>query len=101
MSLVDEQGHPIHAQADPAQLEAANLKLQTVLAVAYMKVFMLGHPRPEAIGALKEALKDDILKDEAAKQLAKLAEIVRARSIGERCGDHISKEYLELLMAAV
>lgn len=60
-----------------------------------------GLPRSQVVRRIREMLDaEPELLTAAREHHPKLAEIVRARTVGDRCGDHISQVQLELLTDA-
>jgi hypothetical protein len=73
------------------------LTLRRLLAQAYMDAVVLYKPRAEVARALADKIKAEDIASIIPSSLANLEAIVRARSLGERCGDYISQIQLELL----
>jgi hypothetical protein len=84
---------PLSEELDPRK------KLISALGRAYSDIY-LGVHRQVVIKRLRDLIRSD-LNEIAQKHHQHLSELVRARSIGDRCGDFISKVQLELLSEAI
>jgi hypothetical protein len=73
------------------------LTLRRLLAQAYMDAVVLYKPRAEVARALAAAIKAEDITSIIPSYLANLEAVVKASSLGERCGDFISQTQLALL----
>lgn len=76
------------------------IKLRMALGRAYSDIHA-GELRPEIVKRLRALLEDPEIAAVAPGYHQKLAEIVRVRSVGERCGDYISKIHHQILGEAL
>jgi len=74
--------------------------LKNALGAAYSHS-VAGNPRSEIISALRFVIGSDEIKPIVADYLASLAMVVAARTVGNRCGCHISQLQLGLLREAL
>ena len=83
-----------HARTDPL------ITLKMALGKAYSDVHA-GDVRTDIIKKLRKWLAEPGMQEVAVKHCAHLSALVRARTIGERCGDYVSKVQLQLLKDAM
>ena len=75
--------------------------LKQILAKAYTDAYALNKPRSEVLRDLKGAIDEERIGDIVTTYRAELEAVVRARTLGERCGDHLSQAQLALLKDAL
>lgn len=76
------------------------IKLKMALGRAYSDIHAGDH-RPAVVQRLRDTLADPEVAAIAAGHHRHLAEVVRARTVGERCGDYVSKVHHAILTDAL
>lgn len=77
-----------------------NLELLQALGEAY-GLHQVNNDSAGAVEKVRAALADPEIREAAETHLAGLSELVRARSSGGRCGDHVSKITHDILSEAL